>query len=129
MEQAHSDDPVFHRIAAHQRKEESDAAFAERIGLNNPQTFSRWKLGKSDPTDRETLVTVAENLDISLDWLLRGEGEPSDHPNRPAIAGQLRKVIEWIEGEAVDWEPTSGDDLPVGEIDTLGDDARAAGGD
>lgn len=122
------DDPVFRRIVQHKSPEENDAEFARRINVD-PATFSEWKRGKSKPSRRDTLLDVSDGLGVSVDYLLRGEEHTDDRPNRPAIADQLRKVIEWIQGEAVDWDPTSGGDLPVGEIDTLGDDARAAGGD
>lgn len=119
------DDPVFRRIVKHKSPEETDAEFARRINVK-PPTFSEWKRGKSKPAARETLLDVADGLGVSVDYLLRGEEHTDTRPDRPAIVSQLYKVIGWIQGEAVDWDPTAGEELPVADLKRLGPGGKDA---
>ncbi len=41
----------------------------------SPSTLSRWESGQRGHAYADALVALAEELDISLDWLLRGLGE------------------------------------------------------
>lgn len=65
---------VLERLLELKREGESDAAFARRIGLQ-PQHLSNYRSGRHG-LSLQTAVRVARVTDLSLDWLLRGEGEP-----------------------------------------------------
>src|SRR5690625_4011210 len=101
----------------------SDIAVGERIrtirkslGLTQPQLAARvgvsrgavgnWELGKG--VKRENLRRIAEEFDISFDWLATGRGdvpvgdEPAPEPDHPPLySGNLSAGMVEIEGE--DW--------------------------
>lgn len=123
-------DPAYKRLNQFRHPNESNEDFGGRLGVSQ-QTVSNWENGSR--ISRDTLERAAEKFGVSLDWLVYGR-EVEGHPNRPAIADQLRKVIEWMQGEAVDWtppEPVPVDtpDFPKGEEVSESDAAAAAGRD
>ena len=65
---------VLDRLLSLKREDESDAAFARRLGLQ-PQHLSNYRSGRHGLSLRSA-VRVARSTGLSLDWLLRGEGEP-----------------------------------------------------
>lgn len=69
---------VLERLLTLKREDESDAAFARRLGLQ-PQHLSNYRSGRHG-LSLQTAVKVAQNTGLSLDWLLRGEGEPFGPP-------------------------------------------------
>jgi transcriptional regulator with XRE-family HTH domain len=62
------------RLLSLQEPEESDAAFARRLGIA-PQVLSNYKNGHHG-LSLESALKVHENAGISLDWLLAGHGSP-----------------------------------------------------
>lgn len=62
------------RLLSLQEPEESDAAFARRLGIA-PQVLSNYKNGHHGLSLKSAL-TVHESAGISLDWLLAGHGSP-----------------------------------------------------
>ena len=44
------------------------------VGVS-PSTLSRWEAGDRAHAYVDVVVAIAEELDVSLDWLLRGIGE------------------------------------------------------
>lgn len=77
---------VLERLLELKREGESDAAFARRIGLQ-PQHLSNYRSGRHG-LSLQTAVRIARVTDLSLDWLLRGEGEPF-----PASAGPAEEDV------------------------------------
>lgn len=75
----------------------SARAFADLAGIP-PTTFNKIVNGTSEPT-RPTLVAIARAANVSLDWLLTGEG-----PMRPdAPASQLAsRIDEALYGRLID---------------------------
>lgn len=69
---------VLDRLLTLKREDESDAAFARRLGLQ-PQHLSNYRSGRHG-LSLQTAVKIAQNTGLSLDWLLRGEGEPFRSP-------------------------------------------------
>ncbi|HKK28639.1 MAG TPA: helix-turn-helix transcriptional regulator [Gemmatimonadota bacterium] len=65
---------VVGRLFSLKRRDESDAAFARRLGLQ-PQHLSNYRNGHHGLSLR-TAIRVAEGTGISLDWLLLGRGKP-----------------------------------------------------
>lgn len=86
---------VLERLLELKREGESDAAFARRIGLQ-PQHLSNYRSGRHG-LSLQTAVRVARVTDLSLDWLLRGEGEPfrasaeADDGDVPAAVREVRE--------------------------------------
>lgn len=86
---------VLERLLELKREGESDAAFARRIGLQ-PQHLSNYRSGRHG-LSLQTAVRVARATDLSLDWLLRGEGEPfrasveADDEDVPAAVREVRE--------------------------------------
>lgn len=68
------DTRVLERLLSLKREGESDAAFARRLGLQ-PQHLSNYRSGRHGLSLR-TAIRVAQAMDLSLDWLLLGRGEP-----------------------------------------------------
>ena len=69
---------VIDRLFSLKRTDESDAAFARRLGLQ-PQHLSNYRNGHHG-LSLQTAILVAHGTDVSLDWLLMGRGEPHvDH--------------------------------------------------
>lgn len=84
------EEAALQRLLSLQNSRESDAAFAERIGLA-PQVLSNYKNQHHGLSLRSALC-VHEATGISLDWLLAGKGAPEldDAPGegkRPFEAG------------------------------------------
>lgn len=65
-----------------------DAEVAAALGVS-PQTYSTWKARKTIPFAR--LCTLAQERNVSLDWLLLGRGGPS--PAGAAIDAELFERI------------------------------------
>lgn len=84
---------VLDRLLELKRDGESDAAFARRIGLQ-PQHLSNYRSGRHG-LSLQTAVRVARKTGLSLDWLLRGEGEPFREPDAPA-EGDLPPAVREI---------------------------------
>jgi len=101
---------ALQRLLSLQAPEESDAAFAERIGIA-PQVLSNYK-NRHHGLSLKSALRVHENAGISLDWLLAGRGSPrlvgeAGNGDRPFEDGGrfvyerlLRSVLEMT--EAVD---------------------------
>ena len=51
-------------------------SLATELGVS-PAALSKWRYGKS--LSLENICRFATNLDVSLDWLLLGRGEPKFH--------------------------------------------------
>ena len=85
---------VLDRLLELKREGESDAAFARRIGLQ-PQHLSNYRSGRHG-LSLQTAVRIARNTGLSLDWLLRGEGEPFREPDRAEgdVAAAVREIRE-----------------------------------
>lgn len=62
------------RLLSLQRPEESDAAFARRIGLA-PQVLSNYK-NDHHGLSLKSALRVHDRVGLSLDWLLAGDGSP-----------------------------------------------------
>lgn len=62
------------RLLSLQRPEESDAAFARRIGLA-PQVLSNYK-NDHHSLSLQSALRVHDKVGLSLDWLLAGDGSP-----------------------------------------------------
>lgn len=62
------------RLLSLQKPEESDAAFARRIGLA-PQVLSNYKNNHHGLSLRSAL-RIHREIEISMDWLLAGDGSP-----------------------------------------------------
>lgn len=65
---------VLERLLSLKREDESDAAFARRLGLQ-PQHLSNYRSGRHS-LSLTTALRIARTTGLSLDWLLRGAGEP-----------------------------------------------------
>lgn len=65
---------VVDRLFSLERPDESDAAFARRLGLQ-PQHLSNYRNGHHG-LSLLTAVRVGRVTGISLDWLLLGRGQP-----------------------------------------------------
>lgn len=101
---------ALQRLLSLQAPEESDAAFAERIGLA-PQVLSNYK-NRHHGLSLKSALRVQETSGISLDWLLAGHGSPdmadeAGNGDRPFEEGGrfvydrlLRSVLEMT--DAVD---------------------------
>lgn len=95
------------RLLSLQAPEESDAAFAERIGIA-PQVLSNYK-NEHHGLSLKSALRVHGNAGVSLDWLLAGHGSPdvgseADDGERPYTEGGrfvydrlLRSVLEMTE--------------------------------
>ena len=65
---------VVQRVIALKKERESDSAFARRCGLKQT-TFAGYVNGKSQ-FSAESLQLIAAANNVSLDWLMTGEGTP-----------------------------------------------------
>ncbi|XYK81878.1 MAG: helix-turn-helix domain-containing protein [Labrenzia sp.] len=65
------------REALNARKHKKLFAFSHEIGVS-PSTVTRWLQGQ--PIRSENLIKIARVLNISLDWLLLGEGNMEAGP-------------------------------------------------
>lgn len=84
------------RLLSLQRPEESDAAFARRIGLA-PQVLSNYK-NDHHSLSLQSALRVHDEVGLSLDWLLAGDGSPrrlldQDEASQPFEEG-ARYVFE-----------------------------------
>jgi len=57
----------------------NQTAFAQRLGLSSPTAISRYEKGQREP-DIESLIKITELANITLDWLLTGEGAKEREP-------------------------------------------------
>lgn len=71
-------DRILDRLLSLKKRDESDAAFARRLGLQ-PQHLSNYRNGRHSLSLR-TAVRIASNVGLSLDWLLLGRGRPFPEP-------------------------------------------------
>lgn len=71
-------DRILDRLLSLKKKDESDAAFARRLGLQ-PQHLSNYRNGRHFLSLR-TAVRVARTVGLSLDWLLLDRGRPFPEP-------------------------------------------------
>ena len=83
-------DDALQRLLSLQSSTESDAAFAERLGLA-PQVLSNYK-NEHHGLSLRSALRVHETAGISLDWLLAGKGSPktgdgAENGSRPFEAG------------------------------------------
>lgn len=83
---------VVDRLFSLKRADESDAAFARRLGLQ-PQHLSNYRNGHHG-LSLQTAVRVAEGTGISLDWLLLGQGKPHRGVPESRTAAEARKLRE-----------------------------------
>lgn len=65
---------VLQRLFSLKHHDESDAAFARRLGLQ-PQHLSNYRNGHHG-LSLLTAVRIGRSTGVSLDWLLSGRGEP-----------------------------------------------------
>ena len=65
---------ALQRLLSLQAPEESDAAFADRIGLA-PQVLSNYK-NRHHGLSLKSALRVHQKAGVSLDWLLAGHGSP-----------------------------------------------------
>lgn len=98
---------VRQRLLSLQTSEESDAAFAERLGLA-PQVLSNYK-NRNNGLSLRSALRIHEATGVSLDWLLTGRGSPelfgeTEGDERPFAGGGrfvydrlLRSVLEMTE--------------------------------
>lgn len=87
---ASEQEDALQRLLSLQSATESDAAFAERIGLA-PQVLSNYK-NEHHGLSLRSALRVHEATGISLDWLLAGKGSPklgdeAENGGRPFEAG------------------------------------------
>lgn len=98
---------ALQRLLSLQAPDESDAAFAERIGIA-PQVLSNYK-NQHHGLSLKSALRVHRHAGVSLDWLLAGHGSPdlvngADDDERPYAEGGrfvydrlLRSVLEMTE--------------------------------
>lgn len=98
---------ALQRLLSLQAPEESDAAFAKRIGIA-PQVLSNYK-NQHHGLSLKSALRVHERAGVSLDWLLAGHGSPehfgeAENGGRPYEEGGrfvydrlLRSVLEMTE--------------------------------
>jgi len=70
---------------------DTDTGLSTALGIS-PQTLSSWKSRESTPY--AICVDIAERLDVSLDWLLMGEGPATrvDGPSRVECDDSLQPM-------------------------------------
>ena len=81
---------IHQRLLSLQTSEESDAAFAERLGLA-PQVLSNYK-NRNNGLSLRSALRIHEATGVSLDWLLTGRGSPelfgeTEADERPFVGG------------------------------------------
>lgn len=76
--------------------------FAVKLGFETPVAISYYENNKRTP-DVSTLVKIAKLGNVSLDWLLTGEGEMyANAPTSPSKSeygvqdSELEEIIEWL---------------------------------
>lgn len=85
-------DAALDRLLSLQEPEESDAAFARRIGVA-PQVLSNYKNGHHG-LSLESALKVHENAGVSLNWLLAGHGSPWMSGEEEGFAAGSRYVFD-----------------------------------
>ncbi|GAA0623478.1 helix-turn-helix domain-containing protein [Thalassospira tepidiphila] len=95
-----------------QRAGLNESELARKVGLK-PQTINSITRGITQRS--RSMPEIAEALGVSLDWLLRGSGEPAT--NHDAFA---------MEDEPMTWpEPVMKEDLPIrGSVDGMSDGVK-----
>jgi len=73
---------ALQRLLSLQEPNESDAAFARRLGIA-PQVLSNYK-NRHHGLSLKSALRVHEQADISMDWLLAGQGSPRTGDDAPA---------------------------------------------
>lgn len=75
-----------------EREGQSQEEFAKRLGLSQQQ-ITRWETGKWTP-QADALVTIAQSLGITVDYLLG----MTDDPSRPVdtLTAEEREVINLL---------------------------------
>lgn len=121
-------DGAYLRLSEFRRPGESDGEFGKRLGVSQ-QAVRNWRKGEGN-VSRETLERASEEFGVSLDYLVYGEEDRGNLPTRLAIAHQMRKLVSWVQGEAVDWTPPEPEELQVraariGESPTDGGEGAA----
>ncbi len=83
----------------------SQEELAGRLGVSR-QAVSKWETGESIP-DMNNLAALAEVLDVSLDWLIKGEEDKREENPRdkrpfeerlPNFLGNMVKRFGWLVG-------------------------------
>lgn len=77
----------------------SQSVLAKELGLESPMAISSYESGKTEP-DISKLIKLSKMANVTLDWLLTGEGEMkrgerSERPHiaaEPAVAYNVRDV-------------------------------------
>lgn len=102
---------------------DSQEAFASRLGGVTRGAVGNWERGKGIKT--ANLQRIADEYDVSLDWLATGRGQPREGllttdlktsaklgmiPVKGAVkAGDWQSIDEWGEDEWTDYVPSSSD--------------------
>ena len=73
----------------------NQADFAEQLGLDSPVTISRYETGERE-IPNAILVKISKLVNISLNWLLIGEGEMES--GKPSKTIKLREAPAPYEG-------------------------------
>ncbi|MBC1359070.1 helix-turn-helix transcriptional regulator [Listeria booriae] len=75
----------------------SKAETARRLGLKAPSTYGNWEYGIREP-DLDTVRHIATLFDVSVDYLIGQNSEPSYKPvttkEKNDIAKRLEKITE-----------------------------------
>lgn len=94
-------DSLGHRIvSAREAMDLTTAQLARRLGVKTA-TLSGWETDRSEPRANR-LATLAAMTNVSLIWLLTGEGEgPSEH-SLDADLSQLKVRLDQLKAQAND---------------------------
>lgn len=74
----------------------SQAKFAEKLSIQSSNAISLYEKGEREPK-LEDLIEIAKIGNVTLDWLIKGEGSIYDTERNEELEEVLRKIIEVID--------------------------------
>lgn len=92
----------------------SQSVLAKELGLESPMAISSYESGKTEP-DTSKLIKLSKMANVTLDWLLTGEGEMKrgEGGEKPLIAAEpavtygprdaeVSEIVQWVKENPTD---------------------------